>query len=67
MEREIKAKMDTLDGQLRDLKAEIIMSRVQRQETAEIFSQGKSEIKTELADITEEMVKVNEGTDFPLS
>ncbi len=60
-------KMDMLDGQLRDLHAEVIMNRVQGQETTDIFSQCTSDIRNELADIKEELVKVNEGTEIQLS
>ena len=64
---DMKAKLDMLEGQLGDLKAEIMLNRVQGQETAEIFQQGKAEILTELADIKEEVVKINEETAIPLS
>ncbi len=73
---DMKAKLDMLEEQLGDLKAEIMLgdlkaeimlNRVQGQETAEIFQQGKAEILTELADIKEEVVKINEETAIPLS
>ncbi len=64
---DVKAKMDILDGQLKDLKSAIIMNRDQIKETAEIFSRGNSDIVSKLADIKKEIVKINEGTEIPLS